>query len=385
MSCYYIPWGHDLLKKGFLNIYPESSVDYPPLYLYFLYLTAKLEKFFWPDSQVSCWPLPNLSSEDRLVGLLYKTPLIIADLALALLIYKLLEMLVVKKRRLVFIFFLLNPALIYISSVWGQTDGLLLTFLLSATFFLLKNSYFLSFLFLWLAFFLKTQAVFFLPFYFFYFLKFRKKRELIFKVGLSLILGLVIIFPFLLKMPVFWLPQYYFSRAKAWQITSVWATTFIGLLFGNYQADGISIGNLGFSPFFFSAFLLLGFVSISSFWLLFLVKKKDFFKPKFLIKLLFASVFLFFYFSSRMHSRFLIYPTVLSFLVFRGKRLAIPLGLSLIAFLQMVFHFDIQLTSFFNTAWLKTVIAPSVVFYFLNCLTLMLAGIIFLNLLRRRD
>lgn len=387
MSIYYIPWAHSLLKEGIGNVYLVSKIDYPPLYLYFLYLLALVENFLWPHNQVRGWPVPNVTGENRGTGLLYKTPLILADILLAVFVYKLLSFKKPEERKWTFGALVLNPALIYISSAWGQTDGLLLTILLISIFFLLRaRNFLLSFLFFWLGFFLKTQTIFFLPFYFFYFLKSDKKRVLAVNLFLSLCLALLIIYPFLQKLPLLWLPKYYLHRAKTWEITSIYATSLIGLLFGNYQSD-LAPKNLAnllkSSPFIFSLVLLTSFFSFLLIFLSLKIKRARFFKSAFLLKLLFFSVLMFFYFSSRMHSRFLIYPTILSFMVFKEKRLLIPLGLSFISLLQMLLHFDIQLTPVFNTAWFKTVIMPTKFFLLLNYLMLLLVITTVLDFFRK--
>lgn len=378
LSCYYVPWGHDLQTQGIDKIYLTSGVDYPPVFLYILYPVSFVEKNFFPNKNINCWPLPGLQGLGKEIGLLYKLPLIFADLVFCWLAFLILKSFKLSRKTidLSLTLLLFNPAMIYLSSIWGQTDVFLLLLLLLAVFLLVNyRSLLLANFLLFLGFFFKTQAVFFLPFFLLYFLFYHQKLKFLLTFFLGFLLALLFISPFLIRLPLTWLSEYYLARSNAWQVTSVWAAGLPGALFGNNQPDK--------QVFYLSCgLLILGFVLLFQF----LKKHREkLVKGKYLYKILFITVFGFYFLSTRMHSRFLIYPCLLCFLVYFQKKIYIPVILSLIAFFQMLYHFDIQISQNFNVAYFKAVISPELIFQSLNFTLLFLAIIIGWDFLTDKD
>jgi Gpi18-like mannosyltransferase len=97
-----------------------------------------------------------------------KIPAIISDFLIAFLIFKTLAKNFSKKiAYLVSFSFLFNPAVIFLSSFWGQLDSLVSLFLLLTFIFLAKKNYRLAWLFIIISILTKAQSLFFLPLVFF--------------------------------------------------------------------------------------------------------------------------------------------------------------------------------------------------------------------------
>lgn len=139
-------WADRLAAVGLSNFYSNNYFsDYTPGYLYILYILGKIKVVFGLD-------------QSSFITLL-KIPSIICDLILASIIY-----FQVKKisRGLALIsscYILFNPGLIFNSTVWGQVDSFLTTFMVLAILFLKKKSFYLASLFLSLAILIKPQAL----------------------------------------------------------------------------------------------------------------------------------------------------------------------------------------------------------------------------------
>lgn len=109
--------------------------------------------------------VPLFMSENMRYAFL-KLPAIFSDIGIGLLLYKLSKLRREKNIYLAAIFYLFNPAVIYISSVWGQIESLTLYFLLLSIYFVLyKKDKHHSLLFFTLAALTKQTALWFAPFY----------------------------------------------------------------------------------------------------------------------------------------------------------------------------------------------------------------------------
>ena len=149
----FVAWTSSLTTDGFKNFYSGWS-DYLPGYLYILWGLGKLNLFF-----------PELQT------ILFKLPAIIADMATAYLIYKI----VGKKKGILFsILYLFNPAIFANSTLWGQVDSLTALFSLLAVY-IFPHSYLLSSISLAGGTLIKPQAAFVLPAILYLFLIHKKK------------------------------------------------------------------------------------------------------------------------------------------------------------------------------------------------------------------
>lgn len=112
ISCF-AAWADRILEVGPAGFYdPDIFTDYPPGYMYVLYLAGAITRFF---------NIPYLSGPHLL---LLKTPAILCDMAAGILLYK-----TAKKKLpeagalLLSLMYLLNPAVFVNSAMWGQVDS----------------------------------------------------------------------------------------------------------------------------------------------------------------------------------------------------------------------------------------------------------------------
>lgn len=146
-------WGNYALDEGLLNLYHgDFFLDYPPAYLYVLYVVAAIQK------------LLGISYGGTGFLILYKLPALIADLLAAYYIYK------QANKKLVFpmafglmLLYLFNPVVLLDGAVWGQVDSIFtLLIVLSIGYFANDKISEASFVFA-LAALMKPQAFIFMP------------------------------------------------------------------------------------------------------------------------------------------------------------------------------------------------------------------------------
>ena len=195
-------WGMSAAHDGITGPLLYTAYNYPSFYLYILKTTSHLYEFltgynyklnphdylFWTDTNL-------------LYLILIKTPYILADLGIGILIYKIVLLLSNKINRrgcrarglpverlqfersenedvgrgksathyalIASLLYLFNPVTIYNSSIWGQTDSIGSFLVLLSLYGLLKNNLFLLAFSGAVALFMKTQTVIFLPLIFF--------------------------------------------------------------------------------------------------------------------------------------------------------------------------------------------------------------------------
>jgi Gpi18-like mannosyltransferase len=156
LAYFLFPWmrysaTHNLVE---LYRYGEPLVDYPPL---FLVLLVGLSKFY---AQV----VPSLAITPLQYALI-KLPTVVADMAVGVVIY--LAATEIQKRRgkasrlpvLAAGLWLLNPAVIYVSSIWGQFDALLTLWMMAALLAAATKRWGWSGIFMGLALLTKAQAL----------------------------------------------------------------------------------------------------------------------------------------------------------------------------------------------------------------------------------
>lgn len=112
-------WGNYAFNEGLLNLYHgDFFLDYPPGYLYVLYIVAAVQKLF------------GITYGSAAFLILYKLPTIIVDLCASYYIYK------QANKKLSFpvsfglmMIYLFNPVVLLDGAVWGQVDSIF-TFLI---------------------------------------------------------------------------------------------------------------------------------------------------------------------------------------------------------------------------------------------------------------
>lgn len=284
----WLAWGYRLAELGPAHFYSTDIwTHYTPGFLYWLFLGGKvglLNEFF------------------------IKASSIVADVFLGLIIYSLVKKAWSEKAALVsFLFYTLNPGIIFNSSVWGQIDGVFTLFLFLAIYFLLeKPKLFISAFFWSVAFLIKPQALALLPaIAWVIFDKFRFRGTIKYFVvsAILLVIGSLPFYP----NDILGLPKLIITMANDYPYTSLFAYNFWGIV-GIWQNDSQEIAGLTFwawGTVFYILALVGCFVSA--------LKTNN----KWRIYLFCAlTLFAFFLFPTRVHERYL-FP-VFTFLLTAG-------------------------------------------------------------------
>lgn len=221
------------LPDGLFDVYAradEISLDYPPVFLFFLYLTGLAYRAVGPQWHIltdmvfmKFWPV----FFDMLCGLAlfyilkkysYKTALIAAAL------------------------WLFNPVTVFNSSFWGQTDGMMCLMLLISFSALERQKPLLACFLFALAGMTKYQALFFTPI--FLMELFLKNRPKIFLkgIGVAAITVAGMFLPFMIgsKSPLLFFEVYLGGQGK-YPLLSLNAFNFYGMLGLNWVEDSTPI------------------------------------------------------------------------------------------------------------------------------------------------
>ena len=218
-------WGFDISQNGPSSMYRAGSfLDYPPGYLYALWAAGSLARL--------------TGASDAMLRIIIETPALAADFLLAALMF-----IIVRRRSSVtaawiaMLFFALNPALLFDTVIWGQSDSTLALTLMLAIVSILDDEIELGWGLAALAFLIKPQAMMLLPVLGLWTLR-KMTYGQWFRSALAFIAVLVVgIAPFQVNHPWTWLPDLYISTAAYYHETSVNAFNFIALLGGLRRND----------------------------------------------------------------------------------------------------------------------------------------------------
>jgi len=162
LSDLFIPFVNYYVESGFVNPYaqflekgPPQSFPYPALMLYILTLPKVLLGWLDPDKGIGFFDL-----------FIYRLPLLIADLSIFFILRSWLKD---KSSKLIW-FYWFSPVVIYINYVHGQLDVIPIALLFGSLYFLFKNRFMMTALFLGLALASKTNVALVVPFFFLYLL-----------------------------------------------------------------------------------------------------------------------------------------------------------------------------------------------------------------------
>jgi len=178
-------WSYQLADTGPWNFYhTDSFTDYAPGYLYILW--------FIGEGKVLVEDLGIITLTNKQYEFILKLPSIVADLASAYLLYKLLEGQRQEARVGAALAYLLLPVTWFTGAVWGQVDSLLAFFLLLSLYFIGKGRPIAGGIAFVVAFLVKPQAIAALPFLAFWILKKHPPRWVPAGEGLPVLAGLVL-------------------------------------------------------------------------------------------------------------------------------------------------------------------------------------------------
>ncbi len=280
---------------NFSGLYTSGMfLDYPPLYMYVLYVIGKLASIFSSSADFT---------------LLIKLPSIFADAATAYLIYKLTEReFKAGYGYLTASLFLFNPAIILNSSVWGMVDSFFMLLVIAALLLVVNDKVEYSVIFFAASILMKPQGIFFLPVLIFEIIKKRGVKRLTLTFLFGFLTTLIILLPFFSLSDPLWIFKLYMKTASGYSYASLNAYNLFSLLGANLKLDStvffiFSYGTWGL----ILDFLLVVFTG----WLYFRYKNAA--VPILAALLLNAGAFVL---STRMHERYMYPVIVLSLLLF---------------------------------------------------------------------
>lgn len=243
IACFY-SWSNMAYEGGLENFYTSGAfADYPPGYIYILYVLGFFHSVFKAD-YMSVTSL-----------LILKLPAILSDIATGILIYKVAEKNTTKSRALfISALYFLNPTVILNSCVWGQVDAVMGFLLFLMCYLLMQKRMILSYITYGVGVLIKPQMLIFTPLIIYGFLenvifdKFDKKK-LGYNLlgGISVILGMVIVcYPFgvqnIIKLYTETLGSYPYVSVNAYNFWALlgknWTLQEDKLLFMSYQNWG---------------------------------------------------------------------------------------------------------------------------------------------------
>lgn len=321
-------WSYKLVSQGSLNFYSNSFFsDYFPGYLYVLWIIGEIYHFVFP----------NLSFANFNFEVLIKFITTVFDFGTAYLIYKIIKKHSGKFSKIAALLYLLNPSVIFNSSIWGQIDGVFTFFLVCSSYLLIERKKPLKASFLSsLAFFIKPQALAFYPILLFTVLK-SSKQYLLYVILIMISVPIIFSVPFFGTYPFSGLINLAKKSADVYPYTSLYAYNFWGI-FGWWKPD-----NINFLIFSYKNWGFILYLTAQTLILFPLIENK--LNSKYLYFSSSLSLMAFYVFLPRMHERylfpFLAFILIASFLNKSRLLIGMYLFISIIHFLNLwyVYYF----------------------------------------------
>ena len=187
---WYLNWAR-ALPDGFFNCYVrltdgQYALDYPPVYLVILYLVGWLYRFI---------PLERYEMFEMLAMKFFP---ILFDILAAMMLYLCCRRRGENIALLAACFWALNPSAIFNAACWGQTDGMMIFFLLLSFYTVENGRPVLGSVLFAVAGLAKMQTLYFTPVLFLYLLRRYKWEKTVLGVGAAMATGYGAFVPFIL-------------------------------------------------------------------------------------------------------------------------------------------------------------------------------------------
>jgi Gpi18-like mannosyltransferase/4-amino-4-deoxy-L-arabinose transferase-like glycosyltransferase len=315
----YQAWALQIANLGPAHTYQSGFfLDYPPGYLYALWVAGTVARI--------------LHASGDFLRTIVESPAIVADFVLALIVWAFVRR--TREPRIALVAMLLialNPAMLFDTVVWGQSDSVLAFTMWLSVLALLAEQYDLCWAMAAIAVLVKPQGLMLLPVLAWW----TMLRTPVVRWVRCGVIGIAVfalgIIPFQIGHPWNWILNLYTSTAAYYHETSVNAFNLIALLGGLRRPDSSTIAGVSFFAFGMSLLApLYGFVA----WILW--RERSW---RSLVYAAFITIFGFFMLAPRMHERYL-YPAL---------AFAVPLALESTEML-LVFV-ALTLTCLFNLAY----------------------------------
>jgi hypothetical protein len=218
----YRNWSELIYRYGLTTIYDSPTVNYPPLLLYYLGGAA------WLVAQLP----PTLTTPGAAINTMIKLPAVLADLLTTALIFWALCDQSVARRSTVALLYALNPAIWYISALWGQTDAVYTCFLVAAMLLLMRAAVIPAWISYALAVGAKGQSVFLAPIIITFTLMRYGVRGLVRGVAAGAIVGVLLTLPWLISGRLMLVVQRYSLPSRPWLLVvsayNIWYLMLMG-------------------------------------------------------------------------------------------------------------------------------------------------------------
>jgi len=326
----YQAWAMQIANLGPAQTYQQGYfLDYPPGYLYALWIAGLIVRM--------------TGATGDFMRIIIESPALVADVFLSIVVFAYVRGTEHRNFALIAMLMVaLNPALLFDSVVWGQSDSVLTLAMWLAVIATLAGEYEIAGALAALSVLIKPQGLMLLPVLGWWMLLEADygawTRAAVVAIG-TFIIGIA---PFQIGHPWNWIIDLYTSTAAYYHETSVNAFNFMALIGGVRTQDS---GTLGGISYFTLGMSLL--VPLYAFVAYVLWRSRT---AKSLLYTTFIALFGFFMFAPRMHERYL-YPA----LVF-----VIPLALESTE--MMVVFAILSLTCLFNLAYIKHTLESAQVF-----------------------
>ncbi len=287
-------WALYIGEKGLGSYYSgEIFADYPPIYVYVLYVLQWLRRIF------------SIAPDSNLFMVLLKIPAITADLLSGLLIYKTAKQKGLDSSMSVVLssLYLFNPAIIVNSSVWGQVDSVFTLVLALAVWLLVNGRIEKSITTFTLSILIKPQGLLLTPVYLWAFIYSKDKIRYFYSFIISIILFYAAFIPFYGKIDLI-APLTYFAGKFTQYPYAVNSAFNLYSLFDGMSVPEGSVFFFGISYKAAGLFIVLTGIIIS---LYAYSNKKDINQAYFTAFFLFS---FFYVFATKMNSRYL-YPSLI--------------------------------------------------------------------------
>lgn len=285
----YKAWALRLADRGPADFYaPNYFCDYPPGYLYILWLLGSIFQGM------------KLDTSGALSTLIIKMPGLVADLLSSVLLFMLLRPRAGQRATwLVVLAYSLNPAVIFNSAIWGQTDSLFTLELFLGALLLFDGQIAFGWAVLMIAAITKPQALVFLPLFASWKGNWDRPERPIIAAATGLAVATILALPFVEPLGLW---EHYNKGAAYYAETSVNAFNLMAILGGFRQSDSATLLFMSYKAW--ATVLVVAFFV----YLAYLVyRRRD---SEMYMYLMFLLPLGFFMLSTRMHERYL-FPCLL--------------------------------------------------------------------------
>ena len=289
----FVFWGKYLQDNSIASLYeflPGGFTPLPPFYYYITRFLGKIVSFL------------DLWENEWATYLIFKIPPFLAEILLAVLIYWFVAKYLNKNWATISsAFYFLHPAIIYNTAVFGQIDSFVASFAFIAVMLILTKKYVTALVFYTLGALSKLQALAILPLIATLTLVNNSAKKLIIAAFVVSSIAILPLLPILLDKGLAWTVLYFKELPNWYPYTSIY-TYNLWAFSGFLTSDKVKFLEL-------VPYRLLG---LAFYWIIAALIVLPFFntknrKPKIILFAAFLLFFDFAFFSTRIHSRYLIY------------------------------------------------------------------------------